>query len=144
MGLGSFDSLGDVLYQLGLVALGVCAIWTVFLTIVYKYSKAVSIDSHSALEAYLRFLYSCFLKPRAKDGSGVQKEAVENFYRTQAAVYDRTRSALLSGREDMLGLVAAQLKFKSQAGQYSRKPIWVDVRLVYPNKLRGQSADLTF
>lgn len=43
-------------------------------------------------------------------------------------MYDATRRRLLHGREDMLGLVAAQLKYKSNCGMYvQRKPIWVDI-----------------
>ena len=46
----------------------------------------------------------------------------------KADVYDATRKQLLRGREDMLGLVAAQLQYKSERGSYtSRKPIWVDI-----------------
>lgn len=133
--LGPFaGTLGDAAYQLGLVALGVCVIWTVFMSIVYRsVPKSSSPQSHSALEAYLRFVYSCFIKPHTGDGSGSQQDALESFYRTQASVYDRTRSGLLSGREDMLALVAAQLKFKSESGQYPRKPVWVDVRTNPPS-----------
>lgn len=46
----------------------------------------------------------------------------------QAAVYDVTRRFLLRGREDILGLIAAQLHLRHRtaaAGQ--RKPVWVDV-----------------
>ena len=43
-------------------------------------------------------------------------------------MYDATRKKLLRGREDMLGLVAAQLTYKSDRGMYARrKPIWVDI-----------------
>lgn len=55
---------------------------------------------------------------------------------TQADVYDSTRKRLLQGREDMLGLVAAQLMYKASQGAYCKRgPIWVDVRfgdLEYP------------
>lgn len=48
----------------------------------------------------------------------------------QADVYDASRKKLLRGREDMLALLAAQLKFQAQQGAWSRsRPIWVDVRL---------------
>jgi betaine lipid synthase len=43
-------------------------------------------------------------------------------------VYDATRTRLLKGREDMLGLVAAQLKHRCEAGLISQRPVWVDVR----------------
>lgn len=51
----------------------------------------------------------------------------ESFYRAQADVYDATRLRLLRGREDMLGLVAAQLKHRAEAGLISQRPVWVDV-----------------
>jgi betaine lipid synthase len=41
-----------------------------------------------------------------------------------------TRKALLKGREDMLALAAAQLRFKAEKqenGGAGRKRIWVDV-----------------
>ncbi len=46
----------------------------------------------------------------------------------QADVYDATRKRLLRGREDMLALVAAQLRFKAERDGYGlTKPVWVDV-----------------
>lgn len=46
----------------------------------------------------------------------------------QANVYDATRKRLLCGREDMLALAAAQLRFQAGQGHLSgSKPIWVDV-----------------
>lgn len=43
-------------------------------------------------------------------------------------MYDATRKRLLCGREDMLGLVAAQLKHKVENKQLqSGKAVWVDV-----------------
>lgn len=55
----------------------------------------------------------------------------ESFYKAQADVYDATRTRLLRGREDMLGLVAAQLKHRCEAGSISQRPVWVDVGWVY-------------
>lgn len=44
-------------------------------------------------------------------------------------MYDATRKRLLRGREDLLGLVAARLKYKEEREQGAQtKPIWVDVR----------------
>jgi hypothetical protein len=54
-------------------------------------------------------------------------ESQESFYKAQAGVYDATRVQLLRGREDMLGLVAAQLKHRTEAGLISQRPVWVDV-----------------
>lgn len=46
----------------------------------------------------------------------------------QADVYDATRKRLLRGREDMLSLVAAQLKYKAANGGVAKtRPIWVDI-----------------
>ena len=44
-------------------------------------------------------------------------------------MYDATRKSLLRGREDMLGLIAAQLRHKVGNGLSSNAgPVWVDVR----------------
>lgn len=63
----------------------------------------------------------CLCKPRDSD------RPQESFYKAQASVYDATRVQLLRGREDMLGLVAAQLKHRTEAGLISQRPVWVDV-----------------
>jgi betaine lipid synthase len=73
--------------------------------------------------AYAKFFYACFLKPHNGDTNGSQQDALESFYKTQAAAYDSTRSRLLHGREDMLGMVGAQMKQKD----WTTKPIWIDV-----------------
>ncbi|KAI0631286.1 hypothetical protein C8Q77DRAFT_199390 [Trametes polyzona] len=83
------------------------------------------------LWVYWKFFYACFLKPvehgNAADVKALsgQQRALEGFYRTQAEVYDATRSILLCGREDMLQLAAAQLKHRM--GARTSQPIWVDV-----------------
>ncbi|KAK1755234.1 hypothetical protein QBC47DRAFT_212254 [Echria macrotheca] len=83
------------------------------------------------LKSVLLFCYSCFLKPHPKTGAkGTQQDALEAFYSGQAGIYDATRKTLLKGREDMLALVAAQLRFKadkSNGGLANGKRIWVDV-----------------
>ena len=86
------------------------------------------------VNALFRFAYACFLKPHTGDSSGSQQDALESFYAAQAAVYDSTRTVLLHGREDMLGLAAAQLKHRLQTGAIRRKPIWVDVS--FPSAVR--------
>jgi betaine lipid synthase len=78
----------------------------------------------NTISAYGRFAYACFFKPHTGDDTGSQQDALESFYKHQAAAYDATRTRLLHGREDMLSLVASQLKEKHS----SKKPIWVDVR----------------
>ena len=90
---------------------------------------------YDTLDAYARFGWACFMKPHAKDTKN-QQDALENFYKAQASVYDKTRGMLLHGREDMLGLVAAQLKSRADSG---RKPIWVDVGLSNAEPLRKES-----
>ncbi|KAH0542637.1 hypothetical protein FGG08_002960 [Glutinoglossum americanum] len=85
--------------------------------------------SPHTLFSYLRFFYASFLKPHAGDGfGGNQQDALESFYRAQAGAYDATRKVLLRGREDMLGLVAAQLKFRAKYGDSSHtRRIWIDI-----------------
>ncbi|KAI9788560.1 MAG: hypothetical protein M1816_006809 [Peltula sp. TS41687] len=83
----------------------------------------------SSLRSLWLFFYASFLKPHSGDQPGRgQQAALESFYKTQATVYDVTRKRLLRGREDMLGLVAAQLKHQ-EAGQGSKQTdrIWVDM-----------------
>ncbi|KAJ6064315.1 hypothetical protein N7499_012995 [Penicillium canescens] len=76
---------------------------------------------------YLKFIWANFIKPHDKK-AGDQQDALESFYKTQAAVYDATRRRLLCGREDMLGLVAAQLNYKVGSKDVKAgKAVWVDV-----------------
>jgi betaine lipid synthase len=82
--------------------------------------------------SYAKFFYACFLKPHSGDTTGNQQDALESFYKAQAAAYDSTRSRLLHGRENMLGLVAAQLKMKLDEFQPSAKPVWIDVSSTRP------------
>jgi betaine lipid synthase len=86
-------------------------------------------ENPSAITSFLRFFYASFLKPHTRDGSDSQQDALESFYKAQAGVYDATRRRLLRGREDMLGLVAAQLMNKTAKDRtHDPKRIWVDVR----------------
>lgn len=80
--------------------------------------------------SYTKFFYACFLKPHTGNASGNQQDALESFYKVQAAAYDATRSRLLHGRENMLGLVAAQLKMKVDEFKPKAKPVWIDVSKV--------------
>ncbi|KAL4880441.1 hypothetical protein BJY04DRAFT_228542 [Aspergillus karnatakaensis] len=89
--------------------------------------KRSKTDYNSGVFSYLKFIYASFLKPHDKGGNS-QQDALESFYKTQASVYDATRKRLLRGREDMLGLVAAQLKYKVENKELGKgKPIWVDI-----------------
>lgn len=108
------------------------AVLTVLLAIVFitnsQSKKKDEDESPSTLTSFLRFFYGCFLKPHTGDGSGNgQQDALESFYKAQAGIYDATRTRLLCGREDMLGLVAAQLTERIAANEKRKKPIWVDV-----------------
>lgn len=114
-----------------IIILGV--VLTIFVAIIFiinsQSKKENEDDSPSTLASFLRFFYGCFLKPHTGDGTGNgQQDALESFYKAQAGVYDATRKRLLCGREDMLGLVAAQLTEKSATNEKRKKPIWVDVR----------------
>ncbi|KAJ5728767.1 uncharacterized protein N7483_003275 [Penicillium malachiteum] len=89
--------------------------------------QQVKVDMDQGPLTYLKFIYANFLKPHDKSVLH-QQDALESFYRTQATVYDATRRRLLRGREDMLGLVAAQLKYKIESKEIkSGKAVWVDI-----------------
>jgi betaine lipid synthase len=85
-------------------------------------------ENPSLIKSFFIFFYSCFIKPHQGDTKGNQQDALESFYKKQAGAYDATRKVLLRGREDMLALVAAQLKSKTQGAESNKnKPVWVDV-----------------
>lgn len=85
-------------------------------------------ENQSGFASFLRFFYASFLKPHTGDVGNGQQDALESFYKAQAGVYDATRKRLLRGREDMLGLVAAQLVQKAPKERtHDTKRIWVDV-----------------
>jgi len=86
----------------------------------------------SAIQTYSKFAWNCFVKPHSKGKSGSQQDALESFYSAQATIYDATRSRLLRGREDMLALVAAQMRARVNTGTVPAKPVWVDVRYAVP------------
>ncbi|CBX91144.1 hypothetical protein IAQ61_002607 [Plenodomus lingam] len=115
----------DPFHQLT-IALCVIALFLAAVFVLALRPKAKD-QSPGTVEAYLRFIYGCFLKPHTGDGSGSQQDALESFYKAQADVYDATRLRLLRGREDMLGLVSAQLKHRVEAGLISQRPVWVDI-----------------
>lgn len=94
-------------------------------------------ENPSSLTSFLRFFYASFLKPHTGDGTGNgQQDALESFYKAQAGVYDATRKRLLRGREDMLGLVAAQLVQKAAKNRtHDPKRIWVDVSAFTPSRV---------
>jgi len=116
------DPMNQVSLASVLLALFVLAWFLFSFTDLSILPKAVGVARH-----YVQFAYSCFLKPHTGDGTGNQQDALESFYKSQASIYDATRTRLLQGREDMLALVAAQVKYRREMGQISHKPIWVDV-----------------
>ena len=81
------------------------------------------------LYPYWRFFYASFLKPHTTVSTNGQRDALENFYSSQADAYDVTRAGLLKGREDMLCLAAAQLRFREAWKDMPKHRTWVDVRL---------------
>lgn len=84
-------------------------------------------ENPGLIKSFFIFFYSCFIKPHRGGSKGNQQDALESFYKKQAGAYDATRKVLLRGREDMLALVAAQLKSKSQGAENKNKRVWVDV-----------------
>ncbi|CZR55143.1 related to S-adenosylmethionine:diacylglycerol 3-amino-3-carboxypropyl transferase [Phialocephala subalpina] len=91
-------------------------------------SKKEDDENLSAFASFLRFFYASFLKPHTGDSGNGQQDALESFYKAQAGVYDATRKRLLRGREDMLGLVGAQLVQKAAKERtHDTKRIWVDI-----------------
>ncbi|KAJ9194895.1 hypothetical protein DTO164E3_7099 [Paecilomyces variotii] len=111
----------------GYIAIAAFFVSVLIVSVLIFSSQNAKSDYNSGIWTYLKFAYASFLKPHEKGGNG-QQQALESFYKTQASVYDATRSRLLRGREDMLGLLAAQLKLKSEKqGAKAQKPIWVDI-----------------
>jgi hypothetical protein len=107
------------------------------------FSKRADGEKLGTLSSFLQFFYASFLKPHDGDGNGNgQQDALESFYKAQAGVYDVTRKTLLRGREDMLGLVAAQLVQKAARERtHDPKRIWVDVSY---SSLQKISKELTW
>lgn len=108
----------------GLLAVGVFATMLMFLA---NSDHKFESPAISTVQTYAKFAWNCFIKPHTGSKNGTQQDALESFYKSQASIYDATRSRLLRGREDMLGLVGAQMRSRVDAGTVSSKPIWVDV-----------------
>jgi betaine lipid synthase len=117
----------DPYSQIIVVGVSLTLLIGIIFAITFRSSKNDKAEP-SAWSSFVRFFYACFLKPQEKDGSAGQQAALESFYKAQADVYDATRKTLLRGREDMLGLVAAQLVQKAAKERtHDPKRIWVDV-----------------
>jgi betaine lipid synthase len=115
--------------QIFIVGANLVLLIGVIFAVTFQSTKKGDEENPSALGSFLRFFYASFLKPHNGDGLGEgQQGALESFYKAQAGVYDATRKRLLRGREDMLGLVAAQLVHKAASERtHDPKRIWVDV-----------------
>ncbi|KAI8920400.1 hypothetical protein DFJ77DRAFT_427126 [Powellomyces hirtus] len=79
---------------------------------------------------YTLFAWNCFLKPLfTKKPSGINshdhQQRLEQFYESQAAIYDVTRKRLLRGRSTLLTLCGAQLR-QHYPCQLKRLA-WIDV-----------------
>ena len=98
----------------------------------FKSQRLRNVLSLSTVERNVCFVWNCFFKPHTGDKTINQQDALERFYKAQASIYDSTRGRLLHGREDMLGLVAAQLKHRVETRSLRPRPIWVDVSLFSP------------
>ncbi|MCJ1379851.1 hypothetical protein MMC17_002954 [Xylographa soralifera] len=108
-------------------AASILILFTGFLALtVLKYSAYKS--TLESFNDFSKFFYASFLKPHTGDSLAGQQGALESFYKAQADIYDVTRKRLLRGREDMLGLVSAQLKYESTGpALMGIKPIWADI-----------------
>ncbi|MCJ1390514.1 hypothetical protein MMC18_003374 [Xylographa bjoerkii] len=113
--------------QLLAVAVSILVLFTGILAVALLKSSAYN-DTLESINNFGKFFFVSFLKPHTGDGLGGQQDALESFYKAQADVYDATRKRLLRGREDMLGLAAAQLKYEfANPSRVERKPIWIDI-----------------
>lgn len=118
---------------------------TLLIGIIFAYSsrsssaKVEDDAEETTLSAFFRFFYASFLKPHTGDGAeNSQQDALESFYKAQAVAYDKTRKILLRGREDMLGLVAAQLVQKAASERtHSDKRIWIDVSILLDDGIQA-------
>ncbi|KAL2355252.1 hypothetical protein BJ546DRAFT_679924 [Cryomyces antarcticus] len=122
----TLQTLGEPLAQISLATVALVLLLVTYFILSFTELEALWKLSE-VLNTYWSFCYACFLKPHSGDSSRSQQDALESFYSAQATIYDKTRHKLLHGREDMLGLVAAQLKNKAETAQMSTKPVWVDI-----------------
>lgn len=124
----SLSQSGWSIHHLYIAAAALSVVFLVTITATFAAAKP-KINYANPLLPYFKFFYANFLKPFSSSSGIVgQQAALESFYETQAAVYDATRTKLLRGREDMLALLAAQLKHKLEQRQVENNSlVWVDV-----------------
>lgn len=70
------------------------------------------------------FAYLCFVRPFLRREAGLHQDELEHFYKSQAQVYDSTRTRLLKGREQALQLAFAHVLALHPT---QKKLVWVDV-----------------
>ena len=74
-----------------------------------------------SLRSVVQFCWQCFFKPfTSVTSNNNQQENLEQFYKSQAKLYDRTRGVLLQGRETSLKLSLSHLSEK-------KGNVWIDV-----------------
>ncbi|KAG7192537.1 uncharacterized protein KQ657_001632 [Scheffersomyces spartinae] len=72
------------------------------------------------------FCWACFIRPlfaKVQTKPTHQQDALEHFYKSQAHVYDKTRTVLLKGREECLRLAVSHLPQDKVGGNL----VWIDV-----------------
>ncbi|KAL4909694.1 hypothetical protein BDW74DRAFT_186212 [Aspergillus multicolor] len=116
---GLLLNFGFPLTLTGFSAVALCGL---LLSRLLARQRSQSNEDPGRLYAFFIFCYCCFIKSHAGGDRGSQQTFLESFYKKQASVYDTTRNRLLQGRNEMLALVAAQLKTKPKGER-----IWVDV-----------------
>lgn len=85
----------------------------------------VFIKAREQIILLVKFAYACFIAPIGH--ADEQKTRLDSFYRSQAGIYDATRTRLLKGREEMLRLLAGHLEQQQKDFSQDRKLIWVDI-----------------
>ncbi|CAK4655535.1 hypothetical protein LEN26_009425 [Aphanomyces euteiches] len=107
----SFPTKDEVFAPFSFFTLLPMAVQVVGLTLLF----AVAAFLATSGRPFLLFAWNCFIRPflHAKKANGVDSEEhqarLEQFYESQADIYDVTRRRLLRGRSTMLKLCAAQL-----------------------------------
>lgn len=77
--------------------------------------------SNEKAYSILVFFWACFVKPFVKKSSKNDHQShLEEFYKSQAHIYDTTREALLKGRSTLLLLSVAHLQTKKGL-------VWIDI-----------------
>lgn len=90
LGLQSFGSLH--------ITISVAAVFVFALvaSVVLLSMQKGKLDFDKGFLSYVKFIYSCFLKPheRDQDGESGQQHALESFYRTQVGYFRRAAGSI--------------------------------------------------